>query len=131
MAYLARLDLDSLTEVPLYHCSYSLHRSVDHTGKPSSGVYGGTVQFELESTDDTSLLEWICMPTKRKNGKITFYKDKDEAAMKAIEFEDAYITEYAESMDAIGNNPMTQRVTLSAKKIKMGGAELENEWPKG
>lgn len=130
MAYLARLNLGSLSDLQLYHCSYSLHRSVDHMGKPSSGVYGGTIQFELESTDDTSLLEWICSPTKRQSGKITFYKDKDDQEMKSLEFEDAYITEYAESMDTIGDNPMTQRVTISAKKIQMGGAVLEHEWPK-
>jgi hypothetical protein len=36
---------------------------------------------------------------------------------------------YQESFDSVGTGAMTESITLSAKSIKMGDGELENEWP--
>ena len=49
--------------------------------------------------------------------------------MKELTFEDGYITAYNESLDVIGSNPMSISFTISARKLKVGNAEHENDWP--
>ena len=52
--------------------------------------------------------------------------------MKEITFEDAFMVNYAETFSNFGEHPMTERVTLSAKKISVqsgkGAAEHSNLW---
>jgi hypothetical protein len=130
MAFKATVSIDgALTDVNLLHCSYSMRRDVDATGRPSGRLYGGTIQMEIESTDNTSILEWMVDPYTRKAGTIKFYKDNENAKMKELKFEDGYVIQFAESIDTIGSNPMTVNFTVSAKKISMENAEHVNEWP--
>ena len=129
MAFKSTLSIDGGDELNLLHCSYSLRRDTDASGRPSSILYGGTIQCEVEATEDNGILEWMCDPHKTKKGKITFYKRSDNAALKSLEFEEAYIVQFSESIDTVGSNPMTTHFVISAKKIKMGNAEHENPWP--
>jgi len=130
MSFKAKLKIGS-KELDVLHCSYTFRRDVDAKGRPSSGVYGGTVQLEVESTDDTSILESMINNThKAQKGTITFFKrDEKDSSMKDLEFEDGYIIQYSESLDSVGNNPMTINFVISARKLKMGSAEHVNEWP--
>ena len=129
MAFKSTLSIDGGDETNLLHCSYSLRRDTDASGRPSSVLYGGTIQCEIEATEDNSILEWMTDPHKVKNGKVTFYKRSDSAALKTLEFEEAYIVQFSESIDTVGTNPMSTHFVISAKKIKMGSAEHENPWP--
>lgn len=130
MAFEARLDLDSLSDIRVINFSYSLSRDIDHTGRPSGGIRGGTIQLSIESTKDTTLFEWITDPTVRKNGKIKVMDEASPgASMKDLEFEDAYIMDYNETFNWHGGENMIESFTLSAKKIVMGGGEHVNEWP--
>ncbi len=127
MAFNALLDLDGNT-YKLRHCSYSLHQSTDETGRPMSDVVGGTLQFELESSDDTTFFKWMIDPIGKKSGKITFTRRNEEGSLKEVEFEDAHLTGYSESMDALSNSPMVENVVISAKKLSVGGDAHENVW---
>ena len=129
MAFKSTISIDGGDELNLLHCDYSLRRDTDATGRPSSILYGGTIQCEVEATEDNGLLEWMCDPHKTKGGKITFYKRGDSAALKTLEFEEAYVVQFSESIDTVGSNPMSTHFVISAKKIKMGSAEHENPWP--
>jgi hypothetical protein len=130
MAFKATLSVDGGDEIRLLHVSYALNRSVDATGRPSSEVRGGTITLEIESTDDTSILEWMMGSWTQKSGVIKFFKKAEEAKMKELKFENAYCIQYAESIDAVGDNPMTINFTISAEKISVGGASFKNPWPK-
>ena len=130
MSFKATVAIDGGAEIRLLHASYSLRRDVDATGRPSTGLYGGTIQLEIESTDDTSIYEWICDQVQRKNGTVKFYKRDSDSKMKELKFEEAYIVNYSESFDSIGENPMGLSFVLSAKKLTLGGGTHENEWPK-
>ena len=128
MAFRADLTLDGKT-YRLLHCSYSLHRDVDPTGRPSSEVKGGTINFEIESTEDTALWDLMIAQFKNVDGNIIFKKRDEDAKMKEMTFKTAYVIDYAESFDSVGGNPMTTRFTLSAKEIQLGAETHENEWP--
>lgn len=111
-------------------CDFAFHRDVDPKGRPSSHIYGGSVNVTIESTDDTSILEaMVNNQHKSQKATITFMKRDEDAKMKELSLEDAYITSFTESLNVIGSQPMTISFTLSARKIKIGNAEHVNEWP--
>jgi hypothetical protein len=128
MAFRADLKIDG-KEYRLLHCSYSLQRDVDPTGRPSSEVKGGTIHFEIESTEDTSLWDLMIAQFKSVDGTITFKKRDEDAKMKELKFETAYVVDLAENFDSVGGNPMTLTFTLSAHKLTLGSETHENEWP--
>jgi len=127
MAYTGVMEVDG-TKFKVRHCTYSIHQNIDENGRPSSQVMGGTMQVEVESSDDTGLIDWMIDPTGKKSGKLEFSKTDEEGVLKTIEFEDAFLTSYTESMDAISNAPMTENLVLSAKKLTVNGVSHENVW---
>jgi hypothetical protein len=130
MSFKANLSIEGGSEIRLLHCSYTMHRDVDATGRPSSMVKGGPVQFEIESTHDTTLNEWMVDQFTHKNGHVVFMKRDSNTKMKELKFENAYIVEIHEKFDAVGENPFTIHFTITAEKISVGSATHVNPWPK-
>jgi hypothetical protein len=113
--------------------SFSFTRSVDQKGKPSSGVYGGTIHMTVESQDDTKILEvMLNKQTTPQTGSVTFKKGTTEGVFRELKFEDGYIVEYSENSNAYGNENMAINLTISARVISIGdAAKHENAWPEG
>jgi hypothetical protein len=129
MAFKARLNMGG-KEYDVLSCNYALNRDVDPKGRPASGVYGGTIDIQVESTEDTSVVEaMVNNQYKPVSGSVTFKKSEEDAKMKEINFDDAYIVKYSEGITANGNDPMTYTFTISARKVKLGNAEHVNDWP--
>ncbi|MBK6444595.1 MAG: phage tail protein [Bacteroidetes bacterium] len=128
MSFKAKFTVDG-KDYRVFNCSYSLQQDVDKTGRPSSEVRGGTIQLEVESTEDAGLASWMMDAYKHKGGSITFYKRDSEQKMKEVSFKEGYIVSYSESFTNMGDNPMSQNFVISAKEIKVGDAEHKNEWP--
>jgi hypothetical protein len=128
MAFRADLNLDG-KEYRLLHCSYALQRDVDATGRPSSEVKGGVIHFEIESTEDTSLWDLMIAQFKSIDGSVVFKKRDEDAKMKELKFETAYVVDLSENFDSTGDNPMSLSFTLSAHKLTLGSETHENDWP--
>jgi len=129
MAFKATINIGS-KQFDVLQCSYSLSRDVDAKGRPSSGVYGGTIQVEVESTSDTSVIEsMVNSQYKPVNGVITFKKSEEDAKMKELTFTDGYIIQYNEGMSITGSDAMTLSFVISARALKIGNADHENDWP--
>ena len=105
------------------------NRDVDPTGRPASEVKGGTISFEIESTEDTSIWDLMIAQFKSVDGNIVFKKRDEDAKMKELKFETAYVVALNENFDSTGGNPMSLSFTLSAHKLSLGDSKLENEWP--
>ena len=130
MAFKATLQLGS-KEYDVLQCSFSLNRDVDAKGRPSSGVYGGTIHVEVESTEDTSVIEsMVNSQFKPFSGKVIIKKTDEDAKMKELFFSNGYIIQYNEGINVIGNHPMTLSFVISAQSLKLGNAEHVNDWPK-
>lgn len=108
--------------------SYELQQIVDKTGRPSSEIIGGRVQVVVESTGETDLFDWMADPYKPLSGSLTFLKRDSDSTMKELKFTDAYCVSYLESFTSSNDRPMTITLTLSAKKIELGGVPFENPW---
>jgi type VI protein secretion system component Hcp len=112
------------------HCSYSMRRDVDPKGRPSSAVMGGSIQLEVESTEDVSILTGMLAINKGVDVTVTFYKrDEAKQKMKEVKLKNAYVVQFTESLDSVGANPMTINFVLSAREIAVEGATLTNNWP--
>src|SRR3984957_7290845 len=127
MSFKAQLKIGG-KEFDVLHCSYSFRRDVDAKGRPSSGLYGGQVTLEVESTEDTSLLEaMVNNAHKAQKGTVTFFKrDEDKAKMRELEVEDGYISQYSEALDYIGAPPMTSSLVISAPQPNGWNADDKN-----
>ena len=87
--------------------------------------------MEVESTADTSVIEsMVNNQYKSINGEIVFKKGDEDATMKELKVEDAYIIQYNEGISVANNTPMTLSFVLSARVLQMQNAVLENDWPK-
>ena len=129
MSFNAKLKFAGKEGIDVLACDYALRRDVDAKGRPASGVYGGTINLTVESTDDTSIIESMVNQYKPVDGTITFKKSDEDAKMKELTFEKAYVIAFQESIDVTGSKPMQIDFTISAQTIKIGGAEHKNEWP--
>lgn len=127
MSFKATFKVDG-DEYRVLSCSYSLHQDIDNTGRPSSITRGGVVNLVIESTDSTKLFEWACDSYLKKDGTITFNKRDEDSKMKELEIGEAYMVSFEESFDDSGSGAMIQSLSLSAKNIKLGEGEHENEW---
>ncbi|MBO4531329.1 MAG: type VI secretion system needle protein Hcp [Paludibacteraceae bacterium] len=128
MAFRSTLKLGG-KEYDVLTCDYSLRRDVDSKGRPSSNIYGGRITVQVESTEDTTILETMVNQFKPFSGSIIFKKGDEESMMKELTFENAYIIEFSEGINIVGVAPMAINITISAQTIKIGGAEYEENWP--
>ncbi|HZH01160.1 MAG TPA: type VI secretion system tube protein TssD [Flavisolibacter sp.] len=82
----------------------------------------------FKETDATDFFEWMTNSFERKDGSLVFYKRDSEATLKELKFTEAYLVKHKERFDSIGDNPLTESFTISARKIEVGSGEYENEW---
>lgn len=129
MAFRAELTLAG-KQFDILTATFTMSRDTDPKGRPSSNVYGGRISFEVESTSDTTIIEsMVNSQFKPFSGNVIFKKTDEDAKLKELSFENAYIVHYQEGIDSNGENPMTIKFTISAETIKLGNAEHDNRWP--
>jgi len=127
MSFKAYLNLDG-KDYRVLKCDYEFTQKVDAIGKPTSINYGGRIDITVESTDSDVLPNWMMDNFDRKGGTITYKKVDSDAKLKEVKFEDGYCVKYRESFDAYNEETMTESFTVSARVIKIQGAEHVNEW---
>ena len=86
------------------------------------------ITIEVESTSDTGLSDWMFNNFEMRSGSVVFLKRDNEATSKELNFTDAYAVKYVENFNASGQNPMTEKITISAREISVGNGEHVNEW---
>lgn len=128
MSFKAKLHLNG-KEYNVLNCNYDLFQQTDATGRPSSITRGGRLRVTVESTEDTSLVEWMFNNFERRDGSIKFLKRDNEATAKELRFTEGYMVNYTESFDSEDAGPMSEFLVISARSISMGTGEHVNEWP--
>lgn len=128
MSFRATLSLEG-KEYDVLKCKYSVKREVDSKGRPSSNLYGGRISIEVESTDDISVIEKMAMQFKPISGNVAFKKDDEDSKMKELSFKNAYIVDFNEGINIVGEVPMSITFVISAQEIGMGDASFVQNWP--
>lgn len=128
MAFRANLAFEG-ENFDVLKCEYSVKRDVDSKGRPSSNLYGAIIKVVVESTSKISLFDKMANQFTPNSGVITFKKDDEDATMKELKWENGYITGLNEGIQVVGDQPMTITISISAQKITIGDALLEQNWP--
>ena len=128
MSFKAKLSVNG-KEYNVLDCSYDLFQETDATGRPSSVTRGGRLKVTVESTEDTSLVEWMFNNFERRDGSVKFLKRDNEATAKELKFTEGYMVKYIETFDHSDGNPMNESLVISARSITMGTGEHVNDWP--
>ena len=111
----------------IIECSVPLYQKYDQKGKPASGVHSGRIRLILEGTDDGTLGNWMSDPTKKQDGKLSFFRVDQESTFKEISFEGAYIIALLENFTTdieMSNALLTEEGTLN---LDIGGSDDENK----
>ncbi len=117
------------SEFRVLSSSYHMYRKVDDMGRPISSTIGGEIKISVESTGNNLFFEHISVGEMLKEGTITFIKRNEEATMRELSFQKAFISSFTETFDhSGGSGAMITSITLVAQVIKMGNAEVVNEW---
>ncbi len=122
-----RFHLDG-NDYQVLACEYSFKQEVDRTGKPVAVNNGGMIDITVLGSDDTTIVDWMVSNFDRRAGKIVYLKPDTEAVLKEVEFEDGYCVSYKENFNADNEHPMTETFSISARVIKVGSVEHENDW---
>lgn len=129
MSFLAKLIIDE-KETNVLDCTMSIEQESDFNGRPVSKPVGGTISLLLEASKATkSFANWAVSPTLTKDGVIIFYKSDALSIEQKIIFESAYCLKYTPHFNSEGTMPWQLHILISARKIKIDDAELENNWP--
>ena len=128
-SFRASLELGG-KEFDVLSSDYAFSRDTDKKGKIASNVYGGRISISIESTADTTVIEaMLNSQFKAIEGKIVYKKSEEDAKMKEIEFKNAYVVYYKETLAVNGDVPMVINFTISAEEISIGNASIHNRWP--
>lgn len=105
-----------------------LARSIGPTGISTSQTRGGQVIITVESTGDSSLMEWMCDSFRTEDGQVDFYRADQNSISKSINWEQGYCVKYEQNYNATSKTTMLETFTVSAKAVSIGTGRHENDW---
>lgn len=111
----------------LESCNFGFSQGVDVNGKPQTEVRGGTISLTYGGLPQQDLLRWMLGSTKYEDGAIVVCDDNNEPLEK-IFFEQAACVGLEIEYSQKGKSYIQTKITLQARKIKVGETALENRW---
>lgn len=88
---------------------------------------GGTIFLTYASLPQEDMLRWMLGSVQYEDGAIVICDDNDEPLEKII-FEQAACVGLEIEYTQTGKSYIHTKITLQARKIKVGGTTLENRW---
>jgi hypothetical protein len=122
------LEITGLKKRDVQSVRYSIHRSVDSDGQPTSKVTIDGIYVRVKSLENGNkdFFEWMCSPFEYKDGKLVFLSTDKNKKMKELEFKRGYIIFYQETFDEGGG--LMEEFEISPQEVKMGGASIKEVW---
>lgn len=111
----------------LESCGYCFSQGINTDGKPQTNVRGGTIHLTYCGLPQDDMLRWMLSPFKYEDGAIVICNDNDEPLEKLF-FEQAACVGLEIEYTQKGKSYIHTRITLQARKIKVGETSLENRW---
>lgn len=111
-------------------CRYGLHRETDSKGRPTTGLLGGTMLVQMESSKDAYILEQFLLKSDPPFcGKMEVF-DEYGMALRTISWDQAHICAVSEGMIARSPWPMTMTVAISPMRLDIDRIiRLDRRWP--
>lgn len=133
MAFKALLtidDFEDFEEVNVLHCDFEFSRKIDiKTGHILSQPQAGLVHLTVESTRNTSLLDWL-LRAERHDGTVLFKAEATRGPMnsKRLTFSKAVCVDYREVFEANTGDAMRCFFSIWCQQITVGDSEHAAIW---
>jgi hypothetical protein len=133
------LKLDSTEEVSyvslldegieIVDCEYSFQQGVDHKGKVSTRVMGGTIVLTIPSIPPDDIIEWSFNPRLYKKGAIITY-DHEHMIVEKLIFNNGSCVSMNITYMQSGKSYTTTHIVIIAEEIVFGNKEMKfsNQW---
>lgn len=109
--------------------SLNISQEVDDLGRPCS-ARGNIIKIEMDSLKDDILTNWAIDASKSLPGTITYFCSDEYTKLKKVSFENGYCVEFREKyLGAAFADKIKTLLTISAEKVTIGSAEINNQWP--
>jgi hypothetical protein len=112
---------------------YSFHRATSSRGWPTTGMRGGEIIVDVESTSDVSaqanIFEQGGYP-RSVPGSLEVWNRDETHCFRRIEWEEAYIYGVGEAMAKYSWEPMTMRLAISPLRLDFDHTvRIDRRWP--
>ena len=129
MSFSAKMQLNgSDDDYNVLKMNYHVDQAFDSRHRPNGSPTNGLLEVTIETSRNSHITEWMLSPTSSKTGKIIFYRRDVGAAMKTIDFEEAYCVHLEETFDATDDNPMqtTIHIAVAPENLCLNGARVSS-----
>lgn len=128
MSFLAKFEIDNMSYNILEY-DILVEKGTDHNGKPATNARGGEIRLVLETDMKDDFSDWVVSATQVKDGKLVFYKRDGMSRMKSTSFKKGYCIRYKEKFRAVGDEPMSTEIVISALEVNIGNTKHKKKWP--
>lgn len=111
----------------LQNCNFGFQQGMDKDGKAQTDVRGGTIQFTYANLPPNEIVNWMLSSRKYEDGAIVIC-DENDVPLEKIYFEQAACIGLTVDYLQQGKSYIVTKVTLQARKIKIGDTLLDNCW---
>lgn len=120
-----------ISEYDILHFSYRFKREIDGKGRPYSNYYGGEIEVQVETTDDSELWHYFFSKEMRPvSGCIEVLAGADGEYVRRLTFEKAYIYAAGEEMVSRSHRPMITTIAISPMRLDINDTlRLDRRWP--
>lgn len=115
----------------ILRCCYTFTRDTDAKGRPTTGVRGGDIRVVLESGKESPILSQMLIDTVPSvKGSIELLAGEDEACIRRIAFEEAYVHSHSEALQTRSSSPMMLEISISPIRLDVNDrVRLDRRWP--
>ncbi|MCD7933457.1 MAG: hypothetical protein LUH15_20050 [Tannerellaceae bacterium] len=116
---------------PVLRCTYGFNREVDYRGRPTTGLLGGDIQLEVESTGDDYLWEKLLGKKPRPvSGKVEIVDSAKMTPVRILEWYDGYIYAVEKRMSSLFAIPMIQQIRITTERLDINrDIKLDRRFP--
>lgn len=122
-SFRAEITVDNQT-FALSRCYFEIHRDMDQRGRPTARP-SWTTWINMESTDKTTIANWMIDPKKTQDVTITFYQTDQNVKFREIKLIKASCYTYHEQF-ASDQNFGILRYQVSGNEIQIGPVNYIN-----
>ena len=111
----------------LESCSYGFSQGVNVDGKAQTEVRGGLINVTIPGLPPMDIIQWVLDSRKYHDGTVVIC-DSNTMPLEKINFKDAACVSMELTYSRKGKGYSATKLVLQARKIIVGGIELDNRW---
>lgn len=126
---LASKRAGDIGEFVVLDCKFSIDRAIEDSGAPASDVRAAIIKLKVAATGGEIIIASVFDSSDQVNGKVEYMADEN-TTFKTMKFDKAYVVKYGETFNALSDDLMIIKLTISAGTVDLDGTGHDFEWAK-